>query len=93
MSTQFKSREDAFRRGFCLAGREDLKKLSLNEMLEHEDIEVDTHTRIIYFGHDIEDPIVLGFVNTDGFIVRIASCKLRDGYDLWFINDVISRRM
>lgn len=86
MSTYFYNKEEALKKGFEYADRQDLEKLSIKEIIEHPDIHICTSNFITdIFGKILDEQTMLEFQNGKNQRVAIASCKFRDGFDLWLI--------
>lgn len=90
MTTQFDSKHDAITTGLYYEGRKDLshdgegKIKSLEEILKDPEIKI-VDGNISQFGYVHEDTIMIEFKNSKDVLVKIATTKFRDGFDLWFI--------
>lgn len=91
MTTQYESKREAITLGLAYAGRTDLcvnekeEILPLEEILKNPEIKVVDET-IAQFGYVHEDCTMIEFENSRNVIVRLATTKFRDGFDLWFID-------
>lgn len=90
MTTKYLSKREALKIGMFYAGRSDLYKdndreKTLNEILKSDEVKI-VEGNIKQFGFVHEDCTMLEFKNDMGKIVRIATTKLRDGFDCWLID-------
>lgn len=82
MTQKFDSKGKAIIRGLFYAGRSDLynsengkEKKTFEEILKNPEIKIVAG-----------DMVQFGLVHEDNGIIRIATTKLEDGYDLWLVN-------
>jgi hypothetical protein len=87
MSTLFSSKLEALNKGLFYAGWAGYSFQSLDALLSNPDIAVDETVVIMDMGSVLEDCTAIVFKNGEGIPVKIASCKFRDGYDLWLFRD------
>ena len=92
MTSQFDSKYDAMTTGLYYVERSDLYrdekgiiKETLDDILKNPEIKV-VNENVIQFGYIHEDCTMIEFKNKKNVIVRIATTKFRDGFDLWLIN-------
>ena len=92
MTTKFDSKYEAITRGLYYAGMTDLckdeegkVKATLEEILKNPEIKV-VDGEIAQFGYVHEDCTMIEFKNTKNEVVKIATTKFRDGFDLWLID-------
>jgi hypothetical protein len=92
MTSQFDSKYEAITVGLSYAGRSDLYtdekgivKETLDEILKNPEIEI-VEGNIAQIGYVHEDCTMIEFKNKKNLIVRIATTKFRDGFDLWLID-------
>lgn len=91
MTTQFDSKHHAITVGLYYAGRPDLYKDGKGKTKSLDDILKDPEIKIVdgsinQFGYVHEDTTMIEFKNSNDVLVRIATTRFRDGYDLWFID-------
>ena len=86
MSHTFNTKQEAFNQGFNFAERQDLQNLTLEEIINHDEIKV-CNEKVSQFGSVLEDQTIIEFKNMNNIKVKIGSCKFRDGYDLWFFSE------
>lgn len=91
MSTKFDSKYEAITKGLCYAGMEDLckdekgdMKKTLEDILKNPEVKV-VDGNVAQFGYVHEDCTMIEFKNVKNEVVRIATTKFRDGFDLWLI--------
>ena len=89
MSQEFKTRNEAFDRGFYLAGRNDLIGCDFEKNSEINIIKDFTHIS----KSGCENPIMIEFKNINGVYVQATSSEFRDSYDLWLVSQEISLRI
>jgi hypothetical protein len=92
MSTKFDCKYEAIIEGLYYAGKTDLckdgdgkLKKSLEEILNNPEIKI-VGENIVQLGYVHEDCTMIEFKNTKNEVVRIATTKFRDGFDLWLID-------
>lgn len=91
MTNKYDSKHEAITLGLSYAGRTDLctndkgEILGLDEILKNSEIKIVNDT-IEQFGYVHEDCTMIEFKNSRDVVVRLASTKFRDGFDLWFID-------
>jgi hypothetical protein len=92
MTTKFDSKYEAITKGLYYAGMASLyeeekgnKKKTLEEFLKSPEIKV-VDGEIAQFGYVHEDCTMIEFKNSKNEVVRIATTKFRDGFDLWLID-------
>lgn len=92
MTTKFDSKYEAIIEGLYYSGMTDLckdgdgkLKVSLEEIIKNPEIKIVDET-IAQFGYVHEDCTMIEFKNTKNQVIRVASTKFRDGFDLWLID-------
>ena len=91
MTSQFDSKHQAITTGLDYEGRQDLyngregKIKSLEEILKDPEIKT-VDESIAQFGYIHEDTTMIEFKNGNDVLVRMATTKFRNGFDLWFID-------
>lgn len=91
MTSQFSSKHDAITVGLYYAGRQDLCHdekggiKSLDDILKDPDIKI-IDKNIEQFGYVHEDCTMIELKNSNNVLVRIATTKFRDGFDLWLVD-------
>lgn len=98
MSREYGSQDAALLMGMFYSGRSDLyhqgeeRDKAIEEILEKGKVkEIDES--VAQFGHELDGCRGLEFKNKDGVMVKIVSCKFRDGYDLWLVDPVSGMAM
>ena len=89
MTTKFDSKCDAITVGLHYAGMDCLYKdgkgevkKTLEDILNNPEIKI-VDGNVAQLGYVHEDCTMIEFNNTKNDIVRIATTKFRDGFDLW----------
>lgn len=92
MTQQFDSKYEAIVVGLFYAGRSDLYrdekgivKETLDDILKNPEIKI-IDENIVQFNYAHEDCTMIEFDNKKNEIVRIATTKFRDGFDLWLVD-------
>lgn len=92
MTTKFDSKYEAITIGLHYAGMSDLckdeggkVKETLEDVLKNPEIKV-VDGEIAQFGYVHEDCTMIEFKNAKDEVVKIATAKFRDGFDLWLID-------
>lgn len=92
MTRQFDSKYEAITVGLFCAGRSDLYrdekgivKETLDEILKNPEIKI-VDENIAQFNYVHKDCTMIEFKNKKNEIVRIATTKFRNGFDLWLID-------
>lgn len=91
MTSQFDSKQHAITVGLYYVGRQDLYHDEKGGIRPLEDILKDPEIKIVdknieQFGYIHEDCTMIEFKASNNVLVRIATTRFRDGFDLWFIN-------
>lgn len=92
MTQQFDSKYEAITVGLFYAGRSDLHrsekgeaKETLDDILKNPEIKI-VDENIVQFNYVHKDCTMIEFKNKKNEIVRIATTKFRNGFDLWLID-------